>query len=304
MRKQLLFLVVQVSLLMVSRPVSAQRGWISGTVVDSLGVPVKYANIIVSDSDSWFGMMTDDKGAFRFEVPVGRHVLKARTMGYADSDRNVTVRLSENVSVQFALRPRAPEPAIPQQVVVSQGHTRPETAEQPEELEPLGTYHPRSKPVRLGALELTLSYVQSQEGDSVRTRIVAEARNVSDQPVTTCGCFSFWKVSCGFGPEVLDSIPLGGHWNYRGPVLKVGPSECTTPRLDCRDESLPPGKTRTHEMSFSFRAADFKMWTNEVDITCIYYYGNAGSAWEDTKFVRLTELRVPVRPIGTPYQQH
>jgi len=302
MSNRLLFFATHVALLLVSLPAAAQRGWISGTVVDSMGAPLKYANVIVSDS--WFGAMTDDKGVFKFEVPVGRHTLKALAMGYVYSDRPVAVPLGENVSVQFTLSRLVEDPLTPQEVVVTQGHSPPITAGEFEEPEPIGTYHPRSKPVRLGALELTVSYVQSQDGDSVRTRIIAEARNMSDQPVTTCGCLSFWKVSYGFGPEVQDSVPIGGQFHYRGPVLKVGPSECTTRVLDCREERLLPGKSRTRELSFSFRAADFENWTGEVDVSCIYFYGKPGSAWEDTESVSTDPFfRVPVRPIGMPYRR-
>jgi hypothetical protein len=297
MSHRFLFLVTHVALLLVSFPAAAQRGWISGTVVDSLGVPLKYANVIVSDS--WFGAMTDDKGAFKFELPVGRHVLKALAMGYVHSDRPVAVPRDETVSVHFILSRLVEDRLTPENVVVTQGHSG-----EFEEPEPIGTYHPRSKPVRLGALELTVSYVQSQDGDSVRTRIVAEARNMSDQPVTTCGCLSFWKVSYGIGPEVQDSIPIGGQYHYRGPVLKVGAAECTTSALECREESLLPGKSRTREIALSFRPADFENWTGEVDVWCMYFYGKPGSAWEDTKCVDVADqFPVPIRPIGMPYRR-
>lgn len=297
-----LFRMVSISALLVCMPCRealAQRAWVIGTVVDSLGSPLAYANIIIKNST--FGAMTDEMGAFRMEIPPGRHIVRALMMGRMPAEQSVEVDNARTVSIVFSL---VQDDRRGRQTLVDVSPSVASVAEdQLESVPVVPVYVPRTKPIRSGPLELTLRYFQSQDGDSVRTTIVAEGTNVTNKLVSVCGCFSFWKVGYGLGPELCDSIPLGGHWQYRGPTLDVKAAECAAGALECPPTQLKPGATFSREMKFTFRAMDFEKWPGQVNVTCIYFQGQTGAAWADTEHVMLTPtpFAVPVRPLDKPY---
>jgi len=152
-------------------------------------------------------------------------------------------------------------------------------------------------------MEFVVRYALTEVGDSITAKVVAEGRNVTAERVQVCGCFSFWKVEYGFGPEVRDSVPLGGRYYYKGPVLEVDRQECGSPTLDCESVVLATGESVTREMSFSFATKLFENWTGEVAVTCVFFQGDSGDAWVDTENVVLGPLVVPIRPIGMPYRR-
>jgi len=91
--------------LAIASPSIAQRGWVSGSVVDSTGVPLAYANVIIDGTT--FGAMTDKGGSFRIEAPPGRYVLRTLMMDYRKVDLPVAIGLGEDTRVAIVLRDRA-----------------------------------------------------------------------------------------------------------------------------------------------------------------------------------------------------
>jgi hypothetical protein len=66
-----------------SRPAQAQASdsvWIAGTVVDSVGAPVRDAAVIIQPDA--IAVRTDSLGAFRVRVPAGPAIIIARRLGY------------------------------------------------------------------------------------------------------------------------------------------------------------------------------------------------------------------------------
>lgn len=287
----------------LAAPAAAQRGWISGTVADSLGVPLAYANLFLDGYP--FGAMTDTAGTFKFEAPPGRYTLRVMKFGYRNLQLPVAVDRGENVEVHLALALRQ-EVRRGELVEVGMSRVSPDVVSE-EELQSWGSgvYPESSTPVRSGPLELSVRYLLTEDGDSIGARVVAEGKNVTGDAVTICGCFSFWKVEYSSGPEWCDSIPLGGSRPYPGRILQVDARECDSPALDCDPVVLEPSESYRRELSFAFRPRDFEVWTGEIHVTCIFFHGRQGGAWGDTERAVLTPLpfRVPIRPIGMPYRR-
>lgn len=144
------------------------------------------------------------------------------------------------------------------------------------------------------------SYEMSTAGDSVQVTVIAEARNIGQSAVQSCGCFSFWEAGFGLGPEQWGDMPLGGPPNwYKGPVLKVAPVECPSAVFECQATTITPGGAIDRTMSFFFRPATFATKTGELHIRCFYFSGTDGMAWEDTEHVDMGTIAVPLRTLGT-----
>ena len=287
-------LMTIVGLLAFAEPSFPQRGTVHGTVVDPCGDRVPYANVIVLGS--FFGAMTRKDGGYVLEVPSGRCSIKATALGYRSTSIDTSIGLDEEVLLNIVLG----EPAAPEHYTVVPPKRRPVSIEQPVGR---GDYPASTTPVRFGPLECIVRYSIQEEGDMAVARIVAEGRNVTDLAIRVCGCFSFWKLEYMYGPEVMDSIPLGGTWKYRGPRLDVATEECGSPVLECEPIVLTPDATVSREMSFSFDPAEFANWTGEIAVTCVFFRGNRGYEWVDTENVALGPLVVPIRPIGMPYRR-
>lgn len=89
-------------LMICFQPVSAQhhhshtahRGshpfvWLSGKVIEKDSTGVAFATVYLQGTN--YGSSTDDKGNFRFKVPVGTHTLTVSFIGYESIKKNITV---------------------------------------------------------------------------------------------------------------------------------------------------------------------------------------------------------------------
>ncbi|MEN1783794.1 MAG: TonB-dependent receptor plug domain-containing protein [Bacteroidota bacterium] len=63
---------------------------VSGTVLDRQGIPVPYANVLISELG--LGTVCDQQGDYRLErVPNGTHTLMIKVLGFQDTNRTITV---------------------------------------------------------------------------------------------------------------------------------------------------------------------------------------------------------------------
>ena len=84
-----------------------EKGEITGTVRDSTGKPLAYANVIVVGTS--LGAMTDDAGRFRIrKIPAGAYTVKAVVLGYAESATRVEVGGDLAIATDFTLQQKAP----------------------------------------------------------------------------------------------------------------------------------------------------------------------------------------------------
>ncbi|WP_150452265.1 TonB-dependent receptor [Arenibacter lacus] len=81
-----------------------QFGVISGTVMDELGRPLPYANVLIKEERA--GVLTDDIGAYTISnLPYGEHQIEVSFIGYAKVTKIVKINNSgKDVTVNFNLR--------------------------------------------------------------------------------------------------------------------------------------------------------------------------------------------------------
>ena len=270
----------------------AQRGVIRGHIRDEAGKPLAYANVMLRWTT--IGAMTDKSGRYSMNAPVGEHEVVAMMMGRLFQSRNVRVANIDTVVVDFALLPD-PNP----QRVVEIPYARRESASNYPSSDDIWPYDAITEPVRFESLELSLRYVLTQQDDSVVVNVVAEGRNVTADPVTVCGYFSFFDPIFIGAPDshawTTNEAPASGipYIKVRGDFIKLSTFECRSERLD-------PGEVIAHGMSFAFDPEEFKYWTAELAVDCYYFSGRDGVPWNDIKRVRLERLLVPIRPLGQP----
>ena len=63
--------------------------WLSGKVIEKDSTSVAFATVYLQGTN--YGSSTDDKGYFRFKVPVGTHTLAVSLIGYESIEKNITV---------------------------------------------------------------------------------------------------------------------------------------------------------------------------------------------------------------------
>jgi hypothetical protein len=273
----------------------AQRGVVNGQIVERKGFIPGYGSYRLPGTDE--NASLDKQGRFRIELLPGRYDLDVLVAPGEPVERK-TVVIKANETLDLIIT--GPEG--------SGRRSRPTNVEQQTppgmEIAPMDSvrviYHPQTEPVIAKSLTFTVRYEMTEVGDSIRVNVIAEGRNSADAPVSTCGCFSFWRIRFGFGPEQVMDIPLANvkDW-YTGPKLEVAPVECTTSTLDCAPTTLAPGESVSRSMSFSFRPADFAEMTGELHVRTYYFTGAPGTEWHDAERIDLGTLAVPIRLPGT-----
>lgn len=100
--------VLVLFLLLFPVSLAGQEGFVTGSVTSQTGEPLE--DIVVSVVDTDIGVLTDAEGRYRLEIPAGDHRIEAAGMiGFASSERGVTVAAGEVARVDFVLTPRAVE---------------------------------------------------------------------------------------------------------------------------------------------------------------------------------------------------
>ncbi len=82
--------------------VAAQDGTISGQVTDAQTLqPLEGAQVFIVGTAR--GVLTGDGGRYRLRIPAGTYTVRARMIGYQESEQQVTVVREETVTADFAL---------------------------------------------------------------------------------------------------------------------------------------------------------------------------------------------------------
>ena len=77
--------------------------WLSGRVMEKDSTAVSFANVYLKNTN--YGGFTDDKGRFRFKVPIGTHTLTVSLLGYEPVKKNITVRSHGMKKLVVVLQP-------------------------------------------------------------------------------------------------------------------------------------------------------------------------------------------------------
>jgi len=86
-------------------PGAAQQGTVLGTVRSETGQPL--SGVIVTLPDANIGVLTDARGGFRFEAPVGTYTLVASSIGYASAEVQIEILAGQPRSIELTLSERA-----------------------------------------------------------------------------------------------------------------------------------------------------------------------------------------------------
>jgi hypothetical protein len=277
-------------------PVFAQQGRVSGVVLGEGGWLLPYASVVALGTT--LGSMSSSDGRFQLTLPAGSHTLKVMALGWKSQEHDVTVTGDRKTLVTVMLEPDD------NGVVTEAGGG----VFVPVPLDSMTGWHypARSKPVIHGPLEFSLRYCLADEGDSILVNVIAEGRNVSNAPMSTCGCFSIWH-SYDISLDVwIKEIPPSVSLIKRLPVPVVPHWRCypDAPRLECVAEIVAPGSSVARGIAFKFSRSDFSRWTVDLDLKATYLAGVDGTDWDHTQQVILERLVVPIRPIGQPMTSH
>jgi hypothetical protein len=281
--------VVLLAALTIASPSVAQRGWVSGSVVDSTGASLAYANVWIEGSH--LGAMTDKSGAFRFDAPAGRHSVKVG-FWYRSVRCEISVTPGEDTELHIVLDE---QPALPPESRIVDVPVKPRSGHVTEDqIGQVELYPETSDPVRSGSLEFVMRRTIRERGDSTLVSINAEGRNVTDSETSVCGCLSFWDVRYEFEPEVIDSVRA---------ILWVNTQECGSRMFECESVVLAPGETVTKGLSFAYDTRALPSCTGEVRVTAAFFQGTAGMAWADTRCLVIGPLPILVKSASRSPQQ-
>jgi hypothetical protein len=98
--------------LIFSLSLSAQSIKVKGTIKDSIGTPLEFANVIASIKSSGetesYGI-TNHEGRYQLDLPKGNtYILRASFLGYQNKEQTVNVPAdAENMNIDFVLKPKA-----------------------------------------------------------------------------------------------------------------------------------------------------------------------------------------------------
>ena len=80
----------------------AQNGTVSGNIIDSEGLPLIGANVVVKGTTT--GSITDVDGNFTISnIPVGEQIIVASFIGYNNEERTVTIQDGQAANISFTL---------------------------------------------------------------------------------------------------------------------------------------------------------------------------------------------------------
>ncbi len=274
----------------------AQRGVVHGHIRGVDGAPLAYANIMLEWTTA--GAMSDKRGYYSMNAPVGRHVVKAMMMGHITRREAIAVGNGDTVTVDFVL---AEDPDYdPSNVIVIDPRQR-KPGQPLDVYEDPWPYDASTEPVHWESLEFELRYVLTQVGDSVIVNVVAEATNRASAPFVVCGRFTFMSAIFVISSEsYTDAARIGGRMRYEGSTLDVPEDSFASPSLECESVQVGPGELIARGMTFSFDPEKFKFWTGEVGTQCYFYAGTDGQAFSEIWRINLGQIRIPIRPIGQP----
>lgn len=98
-------------LILCSLSLSAQSIKVKGTIKDSIGAPLEFANVIASKESSGetesYGI-TNYQGRYQLDLPKGdTYILRASFLGYETAEQTINVpKESENIEIDFILSPQ------------------------------------------------------------------------------------------------------------------------------------------------------------------------------------------------------
>lgn len=287
----------------------AQTGHITGTVTEASGRPIAYANVILIGTN--LGGMAMKNGTYVIpRVPVGRHTLKAVMWGYFPVEKHdIVVRPGATTEVDFIFKIAPQDTAIVFSqsairgyeagdipVPMSSRHLEMESGGLTEmRLDQRREYPDTLRPVQALGLVFQARYELAGERDSTIVRILVEGSNRGQNTVDLCGVFSYLELPYQLAPEVLMRyLRFGRKWDYPGPTLKIGSRIHRTPTLVCESTTLVPGSRVSDALVFSYQTEEYRKWPGEVRLWCLFFFGHGGDAWEDTQYVDLGVITVPI----------
>ena len=90
------------SCMLVAAPLTAQQATVTGTVTAAeSGAPIQGASVLVLGTAR--SVLTDAQGRYRIPLAPGSYTVRARAIGHATQDRQVTVAADETVTADFRL---------------------------------------------------------------------------------------------------------------------------------------------------------------------------------------------------------
>jgi len=290
------FIVVQGSPVSI-RP---ETGHLIGSVTDSAGSGLAYANVILIGTK--LGAMTHKKGVFVVpRVPVGRYSIKAKSIGYAPVEKHdIEIRKNKTTEVHFILEKAPPVPQTttpPKMLSADVGRGKRNSLPEDHPIEEM-IYPDSLTAIRAVGLDFQAKY-QVFEGDEVTTvQVMAFGRNNSEEDIELCGEFAL--VELPFEPSIALAFKhLGlGHdsgWRYRAPKLEIGSRIPTTQSLECKTIVVRPGVTIGDTLSFTYTPDPYLEWPGETRFWCLYYCGQDGDPWTETKAVDVGVIVIPIR---------
>ncbi|GAA3595171.1 TonB-dependent receptor [Flavivirga amylovorans] len=82
----------------------SQNGNIQGKIIDENGLSIPFGNVLIESLNK--GAISDFDGSFLFvNVPIGTQTIKITYLGYADTEKEVTVETGETAEVAIVLSP-------------------------------------------------------------------------------------------------------------------------------------------------------------------------------------------------------
>ena len=276
-----------------------ETGRLIGSVTDSAGSGLAWANVIVIGTN--LGAMTRDKGVFVVRwIPVGRYNIKATMMGFEPCvKRDIEIRQNEATEVHFTLgrEHRVPQTTTPPKMLTAGAGrlARNSLGEVPvDEI----IYPDSLTAIRAVGLDFQVKYQVFAEEEVTGVQVAAFGRNNTGENIELCGAFVF--VELPFEPSIsLVASHQGlGHdtgWRYLAPKLKIGSRIPSTQSLKCKAVVVRPGETIGDTLRFDYTPEPYLEWPGETRFWCLYYYGQDGDPWAETKAVDIGVIVIPIR---------
>jgi hypothetical protein len=282
----------------------AQTGQIVGRVTDENGSPLRYANVVIVGTKH--GAMTLKNGSyFIHAVPAGRYSVRVMNYGYSPTEKpDITVKLGDMIELDFKLKKALSDSTIVSEPVYlgtledktgrfdRTGKSATISADQLES----GERYPDTLPtVTALGLEFQSRFILTQDADSTVVNIVLTGENTGNQTIDLCGVFSFLILRYRIGSERLPNRNLNDrNERFFGTTLRVGIGQNVTPLLVCTELAINPGEAISDTLRFSYRTEHFKRVTGDVRFWCLFFHGEDGAHWEDTEFIDIGVMDVPI----------
>jgi hypothetical protein len=310
------WIVVSFTVLLMISVVSsacAQFGDVSGKIVDEVGKPVSGAYVSfwhkfqfnTSVSSYPFSAETDKFGRYLIPaVPTGIYTIGVHKTGFPTIQKHIfLVKASEETTADFVLKPEPTEP--PDHDKVPWWRTDGETSDEFREYnsdpsdsnqvdgvleavaQKAGIVYPGVQkqkeyadhlpPVQSHGLEFRVQYDFDYTGESTVVTVRAKATNISSDPLSVCGVFSYLY----FDRKTL-----------------VASRRSSSPTIECESRDLEPGESIADTFRFTYETEAASIYPSEYHLWSWFFNGENGIRWENSNGKQLGVLEIPkkVRP--------